>query len=189
MASKPIEAGDAYIPCTLREPPDLSPYHLNGTQDMLALFDLMPLYDCAVRPYLRPTLPPDATDADKAAAQAKRVVMPKTYAHYVEDLPGKVRPARKSQSKQQQPALQRELNHILMKPEFTYTPVQPLEKDVLTSAFSVQPTSDPIPGIDLTLLEADEHDSPGARKNKLGLGDRPDAPKKRVVLISKKKRM
>lgn len=76
-----------------------------------------------------------------------------------------------------------------MKPEYTYTPIVPFDGDVLKKAFTVEPATGPIPGIDLSLLEADEHESPAVKKNKLGMDDRPDAPKKRVVLISKKKRV
>lgn len=182
-----LGASAAYVPAPIREPDGLAPFHLNGTQDMLTLFGLMPLYDSAVRPYLRPELGPDATEADKAAAQAKRTPMPKSFMHYVEGLPGKVRPPKRSGSARHAPP--KELEMMLMKPEYTYTQIVPFDQDTLASAFAVSPSSEPIPGVDLSLLEADEHESPAVKKNKLGQADRPDAPKKRVVLISRKKRL
>lgn len=180
-------ANPAYVPAPIREPEGLVPFHLNGTQDVLTLFGLMPLYDSAVRPYLRPELGPDATEADKAAAQTKRATMPRTFMHYVEGLPGKVRPPKRTGSARHAPP--KDLEKMLMKPEYTYTPIVPFDQDTLASAFTVSPSTEPIPGVDLSLLEADEHETPAVKKNKLGQADRPDAPKKRVVLISRKKRL
>lgn len=179
--------GAAYVPAPIREPEGLPSFHLNGTQDMLTLFGLRPLYEAAVRPYLKPDLGPDATEADKAAAQAKRATLPKTFLHYVEGLPGKVRPPKRSVSSRHAPP--KDLEKMLMKPEYTYTPIVPFDQDTLATAFTVSPFTEPIADIDTSLLEADEHETPAAKKNKLGQTDRPDAPKKRVVLISKKKRL
>ena len=86
-------ARQAYLPAALDEPPGLEPFHLNGTQDMITLFDLHPLYDCAVRPYLKV----EASEGDKAPA--KRQGMSKSFAHYVEDLPGMYRRAYLTQVK------------------------------------------------------------------------------------------
>ena len=74
----------AYYAAQLQEPEGLEPFHLNGTQDMLETFDLMPLYDRAVRPYLKP----ETAGGSSAGEPPKRAVLPKTYEHYVEDLPG-----------------------------------------------------------------------------------------------------
>ena len=51
----------SHFPAPIHAPSDLAPFHLNGTQDMLTLFELMPLYDRSVRPYLRPDVAPDAS--------------------------------------------------------------------------------------------------------------------------------
>ena len=76
----------SHFPAPIHAPSDLAPFHLNGTQDMLTLFELMPLYDRSVRPYLRPDVAPDASEADKAAAHARRATIPKTYWHHVSDI-------------------------------------------------------------------------------------------------------
>lgn len=175
----------AYVPADVRAPPDLVPFHLNGTQNMLRLFDLMPLYDRAVRPYLRPSLPAEASEAERAAALAKRTALPKTFAHYVEDLPGKVRPAKRAGAAKHQPG---ELSMLLAKPEYTYTPVVPFDADALASAFTVAPSTTPVPHIDLTQLESEPVEMPAPKRAKAGPNERTDPPKKRVVLISKKKR-
>lgn len=182
------------LPAPNRAPPDLRPYRLNGTQDMLELFDLMPLYDRAVRPYLRPdpSAPPTTTPGSEPGsapartdADMKRTTLPKTFVHYVEDLPGKVRPPKRTGAAKHQP---KELTQLLMKPEYTYTPIVPFDRDTLQHAFTVEPSSTPAPGIDMGMLEADEQESPIPKKKKVApTNDRPDQRKKRVVLISKKK--
>ena len=183
----------AFVPAPERAPPDLKPYRLNGTQDMLELFDLMPLYDRAVRPYLRPE-PGTAANATpnsdpgsasgRPDAEGKRAALPKTFVHYVEDLPGKVRPPKRTGSAKHQP---KELTQLLMKPEYTYAPIVPFDTETLNNAFSVEPSSTPAQGIDVSLLEADEQESPIPKKKKAPNNERPDPRKKRVVLISKKK--
>lgn len=176
----------SHFPAPIHAPSDLAPFHLNGTQDMLTLFELMPLYDRSVRPYLRPDVAPDASEADKAAAHARRATIPKTYWHHVSDIPGKTRIPKRSMA----PHMHQELSHILMKPEYTYTPIVPLEPDTLRTAFQLASTTSPqVAGIDYSLLEPEEPEAPPTRKNKHPHGDRPDAPKKRVVLVSKKKRL
>lgn len=184
----------AFLPAPLQEPNDMKPWRLNGTQDMMELFGLVPLYDRAVRPYLRPdpaAAPGTTPSSDPGSAPAKtegeqkRAVLPKTFVHYVEDLPGKVRPPKRTGAMRHQP---KELTQLLMKPEYTYTPIVPFDADALNHAFSVEPSSAPAQGIDVSLLEADEQESPAPKKKKGALGDRPEPPKKRVVLISKKKR-
>ena len=184
-APTPSTTSETYIPAPIRAPRDLEPFHLNGTQDMLTLFELMPLYDRAVRPYLRPVLGPHASEAEKTAANAKRNVMPKTFMHYVPDVQGRVRVPKRTNTSN----CHNELTHILMKPEYTYTPILPLDSETLHTAFHIEPTTHPIPGIDMSLLDADEQEMLTGRKTKSQSGDRPDAPKKRVVLISKKKRV
>lgn len=181
------EPAPDFYPAPLREPEGLKPYRLNGTQDMLALFGLLPLYDRAVRPYLRPEpAAPPPSPAGKAPAkntdaEPKRNVLPKTFVHYVEDLPGKVRPPKRSGAARHQP---KELTQLLMKPEYTYTPIVPFDADALQHAFHVEQSATPAPGIDRSLLEADEQESPVPPKKKK-VEEPPQ--KKRVVLISKKK--
>lgn len=55
----------AYLPSSTSKPKGLPRAYLNGTQDMLSLFGLMPIYDRAVRPYN-----PDTIQADNAASAA-----------------------------------------------------------------------------------------------------------------------
>lgn len=57
-----------YLPSTTSKPPDLPRAYLNGTQDMLSLFGLMPIYDRAVRPYNPDTAPAEASASTSAAA-------------------------------------------------------------------------------------------------------------------------
>ncbi|WFD32089.1 hypothetical protein MSPP1_003131 [Malassezia sp. CBS 17886] len=182
------EAVPPYLPARLQEPRDLAQYHLNGTQDMLSLFGLLPLYDRAVRPYLRPGAGDARTTSPRAeqrgGAEDRKAALPKTYVHYVEDLPGKVRPPKRSSATRHQ----RELTQLLTKPEYVYTPIVPLDQDILQNAFAVEASEGAVPGIDTRLLEADEQESPGATQKRQGRSERTDAPKKRVVLISKKKR-
>lgn len=173
MATEP---GPAYYPAPLRVPADAQPFHMNGTEDMIDLFGLGGLYDRAVRPYLRPEADESTSTSPREAP--KRAPMPKTYMHYVADMPGKVRPPKRTGTARSQ----RELTDLLLKPEYTYTPITPFDDETLQSAFSVE--AGPVPDLDTTQLEADEQDSPNARKKRPG--EQPDAPKKRVVLIKKK---
>lgn len=168
------DRGVAFHEAPLRVPPDLPPYHMNGTEDMFDLFGLMPLYDRAVRPYLRP----EADDSASPRDAPKRPALPKTYLHYVADMPGKVRPPKRTGAARSR----RELTELLLKPEYTYTPIVPFDDEVLQSAFAVY--GGPVADMDTSQLEADEHESPGAKKKRPG--EQPDAPKKRVVLIKKK---
>lgn len=171
MATEP---GPAYHPAPLRVPPDAPPFHMNGTEDMIDLFGLGGLYDRAVRPYLRP----ESDESTSPREAPKRAPMPKTYMHYVADMPGKVRPPKRTGATRPQ----HELIELLLKPEYTYTPITPFDDETLQSAFSVE--AGPVPDIDTTQLEADEQDTPNSRKKRAG--EQPDAPKKRVVLIKKK---
>ena len=78
----------------------------------------------------------------------------------------------------------------MMKPEYTDTPLVPFDDETLQSAFRVEPSAGPTPGIDLSLLEADEPEPPAEGKKRHTSGEQtgPGAPpRKRVVLISKKK--
>lgn len=189
MPAQPLAA---FVPAPDKAPPDLKPYRLNGTQDMLELFELMPLYDRAVRPYLRPDpAAPGATPSSdpgsvpaRPETESKRATLPKTFVHYVEDLPGKVRPPKRSGAAKHQP---KELTQLLMKPEYTYTPIVPFDADTLSHAFHVEPASTPAPGIDTSLLDADEHESPMPKKQKNTAQERQEPPKKRVVLLKKKR--
>ncbi|WFD36467.1 hypothetical protein MCUN1_003346 [Malassezia cuniculi] len=167
--------GSPFYPAPLRVPPELPPYHMNGTEDMFDLFGLMPLYDRAVRPYLRP----EVDDATSPRDAPKRVPLPKTYMHYVADMPGKVRPPKRVGAARNQ----KELSELLMKPEYAYTPIVPFDQEVLQGAFAVEAGA--VSGIDTTQLEADEQDSPNGKKKRPN--EQADAaPKKRVVVIKKK---
>ena len=98
---------------------------------------------------------------------------------------GKVRPPKRSSATRHQ----RELSQLMMKPEYTYTPIVPFDDETLQSAFRVEPSTGPTPGIDLSLLEADEQEpAEGKKRHTSGEQTGPGAPpRKRVVLISKKK--
>lgn len=95
---------------------------------------------------------------------------------------GKVRPPKRSSATRHQ----RELSQLLNKPEYTYTPIVPFDDETLRTAFRVESTGSRPAGIDLSLLEGDEPDA--SEKRKPAPDEQPaPPPRKRVVLISKKK--
>ncbi len=61
----------AYLPSTTDKPASLPRAYLNGTQDMLQLFGLMPIYDRAVRPYNPDTIKAEAVAAAATEAPAE----------------------------------------------------------------------------------------------------------------------
>ncbi|TKY89378.1 hypothetical protein EX895_001909 [Sporisorium graminicola] len=271
----------AYLPPTTSKPADLPRAYLNGTQDMLSLFGLMPIYDRSVRPYnpdsvkaenagsgssntaargaaagsaalatantanattasggaglargATPSSIPQASAASNAtprptnvptgaaattglvshpshnasstgristpalqlnggpptfplhtdssailaaspgqlAASAaaapparKPTKPPPTYAHYVDDLAGRVRPPRKS-ARAAREAKGATLVSILFKPEYTPQNIVPLDRELMQAAFSVEPG--PVAEIDQALLEPDEEETVKPRKKK-----------------------
>lgn len=214
--------------------------HLNGAQDMLALFGLMPIYDRAVRPYNPETiraaesaaaaalassdasgsrataaaaaaasgvgaassgyvthapssgigstpvmqlnggpptfsLPTDssallgaspgqvAASAAAAPPVKKPTKPPPTYAHYVQDLAGRVRPQRKA-ARAAKADKGTSLVSILHKPEYTPQRIVPFDAETITTAFKVESGS--VAEIDQALLEPDEEEQPRKKKRK-----------------------
>ncbi|CBQ70825.1 conserved hypothetical protein [Sporisorium reilianum SRZ2] len=267
----------AYLPSTTSKPADLPRAYLNGTQDMLSLFGLMPIYDRAVRPYNPDTIKAEnaaststtaapgtaaggatlatasATNASAAAAgkgaatpssnlpvaaqssatprpsnaptggaattglashpshnasstgristpalqlnggpptfslhtdssailaaspgqlaasaaaappARKPTKPPGTYAHYVDDLAGRVRPPRKS-ARAAKEAKGASLVSILFKPEYTPQTIALLDRELMQAAFSVEPGV--VAEIDQALLEPDDEETVRPRKKK-----------------------
>ncbi|SPO21456.1 uncharacterized protein UTRI_00938_B [Ustilago trichophora] len=266
-----------YLPSTTSKPAELPRAYLNGTQDMLSLFGLMPIYDRAVRPYNpdvvkadtaattsnnaaaatssnaapssntagrsaaaagavqgatpsgsqqasgqagnatpRPGNPPTggaattglashpshassstgristpalqlnggpptfslhtdssailaaspgqlAASAASAPPARKPSKPPPTYAHYVDDLAGRVRPPSKRMraAKAEKGA---SLMSILLKPEYTPQRIVPFDRETMQTAFSVEPG--PVAEIDQALLEPDEEETVKPKKKK-----------------------
>ncbi|SNX82799.1 uncharacterized protein MEPE_01505 [Melanopsichium pennsylvanicum] len=263
-----------YLQSTTSKPADLPRAYLNGTQDMLSLFGLMPIYDRAVRPYnsdttktetatstsinapastsnathtgvavagtcttggvatqsttLSATAPPGnatprpgnpptggattgglasqpsqssqpstgristpafqfnggaptlslqtdssailaaspgqlAASAASAPPARKPTKPPPTYAHYVDDLAGRVHPPSKRMraAKADKGA---SLISILFKPEYTPQRIVPFDRETMQAAFSVEPG--PVAEIDQALLEPDEEDVKPRKKKK-----------------------
>lgn len=279
----------AYLPSSTSKPADLPRAYLNGTQDMLSLFGLMPIYDRAVRPYNPDTIkaenealssaaaargagsapaaaagassvgpsgsatnaatgaagaatqgatpttisqqgaaqanatprpntssgaagaattglashpshgasstggristpalqlnggPPTfslhtdssailaASPGQMAAASAaapparKPTKPPGTYAHYVDDLAGRVRPPRKS-ARAAKEGKGATLVSILFKPEYTPQRIVPFDRETIKAAFSVEPGV--VDEIDQALLEPDEEETVKPKKKK-----------------------
>ncbi|EPQ28192.1 uncharacterized protein PFL1_04020 [Pseudozyma flocculosa PF-1] len=207
------------IPATTQRPPHLPRHHLNGTQDVFRLFDLVPIYDRAVRPFLQqqqqqqqqqqPAATPlashaaptpssstplpfplaphldtsltpttTATAATTTAANAttaapagsttaainKRAKPPATYAHYLSDIAGRVKPPSKRNRAAKPDKPSTSLVAILNKPEYTPQRILPFDAETLRSAFVVQ--SGPVDEIDQSLLEPDEEDAAPRKKKK-----------------------
>lgn len=285
-SSHPNNRLPPYLPSATSKPVELPRAYLNGTQDMLSLFGLMPIYDRAVRPYNpdtikaensastfnsaaaasstnagptgagasgtgsaggsgpaatpsqglnptgnatpRPANPPTggaaatglashpshaasstgristpalqlnggpptfplqtdssailaaspgqlAASAASAPPARKPTKPPATYAHYVEDLAGRVRPPSKRMraAKAEKGA---SLISILFKPEYTPQNIVPLDRETMQAAFSVEPG--PVAEIDQALLEPDEEESvkPKKKKKKIKQENQQSAP-------------
>ncbi|CDW99088.1 hypothetical protein [Sporisorium scitamineum] len=104
-----------------------------------------------------------AASAAAAPPTRKPTKPPPTYAHYVEDLAGRVRPPRKS-ARAAKEAKGTTLVSILFKPEYTPQKIVPLDRELMQAAFSVEPG--PVPEIDQALLEPDEEETVKPRKKK-----------------------
>lgn len=99
-----------------------------------------------------------------AAPPARRLTKPPpTYAHYVDDLAGRVRPPRKG-TKAARTQKGDSLLSILFKPEYTPQRIVPLDRETMSAAFTVQPG--PVAEIDHALLEPDDEEAPRPRKKK-----------------------
>lgn len=272
----PPDQMPAYLPSTTSKPAELPRAYLNGTQDMLSLFGLMPIYDRAVRPYNPDTIKADtaATTSNNAAStsytgpagaavtatataggatqgptpsssqqglgQAANATTPRpgnpptggaattglashpshpssstgristpalqlnggpptfslhtdssailaaspgqlaasaasapparkptkppaTYAHYVDDLAGRVRPPSK-RARAAKADKGATLVSILFKPEYTPQRIVPLDRETMQAAFSVEPG--PVAEIDQALLEPDEEETVKPKKKK-----------------------
>ncbi|SPC60585.1 uncharacterized protein UHOD_02130 [Ustilago sp. UG-2017b] len=104
-----------------------------------------------------------AASAASAAPARKATKPPATYAHYVEDLAGRVRPA----SKRARAAKAEKgtwLMSILFKPEYTPQRIVPLDRETMQAAFSLEPG--PVPEIDQAQLEPDEEEAVRPKKKK-----------------------
>ncbi|KAJ1591225.1 hypothetical protein NDA11_007316 [Ustilago hordei] len=104
-----------------------------------------------------------AASAASAAPARKASKPPATYAHYVEDLAGRVRPA----SKRARAAKAEKgtwLISILFKPEYTPQRIVPFDRETMQAAFSLEPG--PVPEIDQAQLEPDEEEAVRPKKKK-----------------------
>ncbi|PWN49230.1 hypothetical protein IE53DRAFT_398093 [Violaceomyces palustris] len=157
-----------FFPAQTSKPADFPRAYLDGTQDYLKLFNLTSIYERSVRPYnpsAQDQLDPSIVQASQTTQAVKRKALkpPPTYAHYVEDLPGKVKPQRKT-AKARQADKGVSLLSILHKPEYTPQSITPFDSEVMESAFKVE--AGEVEEIDQSLLEPDEEDSPKKKKKK-----------------------
>ncbi|KAJ1033131.1 hypothetical protein NDA13_001129 [Ustilago tritici] len=104
-----------------------------------------------------------AASAASAAPARKATKPPPTYAHYVEDLAGRVHPP----SKRARAAKAEKgtwLMSILFKPEYTPQRIVPFDRETMQAAFSLEPG--PVPEIDQAQLEPDEEEAVRPKKKK-----------------------
>jgi hypothetical protein len=104
-----------------------------------------------------------AASAAAAPPARKPTKPPPTYAHYVDDLAGRVRPPRKS-ARAAKEAKGATLVSILFKPEYTPQAIVPLDRELMQAAFTVEPGA--VAEIDQALLEPDEEETTRPRKKK-----------------------
>ncbi|GAC96820.1 hypothetical protein PHSY_004404 [Pseudozyma hubeiensis SY62] len=104
-----------------------------------------------------------AAAASAAPPARKPTKPPGTYAHYVDDLAGRVRPPRKS-ARAAKEAKGTSLVSILFKPEYTPQRIVPFDRETMKSAFSVEPGV--VEEIDQALLEPDEEETVKPKKKK-----------------------
>lgn len=107
-----------------------------------------------------------AAAASAAPPARKPSKPPGTYAHYVDDLAGRVRPPRKS-ARAAKEAKGTTLVSILFKPEYTPQRIVPFDRETMKAAFSLEPGV--VDEIDQSLLEPDEEETlkPKKKKKKL----------------------
>ena len=163
------------------------PHQLHGADDLITLFNLGGLWDRSVKPYSgtsKKHKENGGKENTEDASEEKGKVMEKTYVDYVHDLPGKVRPAKRTVSRlntatananatgQIPPPIPEEITgrttmrDIVFRPETTIQRVGPFDEDLLRAAFTVEAGN--VPDIDLSLLESDEIEkqSPSKKKKK-----------------------
>ncbi len=104
-----------------------------------------------------------AASAAAAPPARKPTKPPATYAHYVEDLAGRVRPPRKS-ARAAREAKGTTLTSILFKPEYTPQRIVPFDRETMQAAFSVEPGA--VAEIDQALLEPDDEEARPRKKKK-----------------------
>ncbi|KAJ9477333.1 hypothetical protein PHBOTO_000873 [Pseudozyma hubeiensis] len=104
-----------------------------------------------------------AAAASAAPPARKPTKPPGTYAHYVDDLAGRVRPPRKS-ARAAKEAKGTSLVSILFKPEYTPQRIVPFDRETMKGAFSVEPGV--VEEIDQALLEPDEEETVKPKKKK-----------------------
>jgi hypothetical protein len=162
-------------------------HQLHGADDLITLFNLGGLWDRSVKPYSNSNKKQKENgvkDNTEEGGEEKGKVMEKTYVDYVHDLPGKVRPAKRTVSRlntsiananatgQIPPPIPEEITgrttmrDIVFRPETTVQRVGPFDEDLLRAAFTVEAGN--VPNIDLSLLESDEIEkqSPSKKKKK-----------------------
>ncbi|UZJ52957.1 hypothetical protein CBS101457_002277 [Exobasidium rhododendri] len=151
-------------------------HQLHGADDLITLFDLKPLWEERVRPYAKQTernnyvkgAGKDDTAMEESnekreeagslpgSEPVKSLLMEKTYINYVRDLPGQVRPPKRTVSRYQtamvaasssgapMPTLPHELTgrttmrDIVFRPETTVQRIAPFDEESLRSAFTVE---------------------------------------------------
>lgn len=149
---------------------------LHGADDLISLFGLRPLWERSVKPYTSASQRKawkeakfgeenggkvDNTrvnegGADESETSTKPIVMEKTYVNYVHDIPGKVRPSKKTITKYNSslanasangislPSLPTEITgrttmrDIVFRPETTVQRIGPFDQDALAAAFTVE---------------------------------------------------
>lgn len=168
-------------------------HQLHGADDLITLFNLGGLWNRSVKPYssLSKKGRENGGNTDKGkeenkdeTGEEKGKVMEKTYVDYVHDLPGRVRPAKRTVSRyntalananatgQMPPPIPEEITgkatmrDIVFRPETTVQRIGPFDEDLLRSAFTVEAGT--VADIDLSLLESDEieRQSPSKKKKK-----------------------
>ncbi|KAN0060857.1 hypothetical protein ACQY0O_006591 [Thecaphora frezii] len=146
-----------YLPAPVTSPPTRP--RLDGTYDHISLFSLLPLYDRTVRP------PPESLSTPPTGDKPKRKHAA-TYANYVADLVGRVKPPGKRARLLHQQDAERDkgetLVGILNKQEFTRQRIRALDKEAL-KAFRVEPGEGEV---DTSLLEPEEDEAPRKKKKK-----------------------
>ncbi|RUS16041.1 hypothetical protein BC937DRAFT_91670 [Endogone sp. FLAS-F59071] len=110
---------------------------LTGSQDLLAHFGLLPMYDRFVRPHPPP---------NRAAG------LQPSYYEYISDLPGNV-----------DPKPDNTLMNLIRNPDAPKSLIVPFDQEALREAFNLRPG--PVPGFDYARLDTDGTNDGAARLN------------------------